>query len=148
MRVWDASHKNIHFKNPSPDFQFRFGDFFANCIIWFFKSKMENLRKIGIVLEVRSPSTKPHLLSLSLHPELPGNPVPKEVAEGAIVKLVSAGYLTALLRGPCCYRVSICPVRELQAQPLPFLGANLLTMANIMLVTLLHLCLPDREVNF
>lgn len=104
---------------------------------------MENLRKIGILLEVSSLTTKPHVVSLSLHSELPGSPVSKEVEEGAIAKLVSAGYLNALLRGPCCYRVSVCLAREPQAQPLPFLGANLLTMANIILVTFLPLYLPD-----
>lgn len=79
--------------------EFQFGDFFANCIIWFFLNKIKNLQKIGILFEVSSLTTKPHVLSLSLHPELP---VSKEVEEGAIAKLVSAGYLNVLLRGQCC----------------------------------------------
>lgn len=45
----------------------------------FFLSKTENLKKKGVLLEVRSLTTELHVLSLSLHPELPGSPVSKEV---------------------------------------------------------------------
>lgn len=100
---------------------------------------MENLQKVGILLEVNSLITKPHVLSLFLHPELTGSTVSKEVEEGAITKLVSDEYLNALLRGPC----SNLSGQRNQGQPLPFLGANLLTLGNIILITFLRLCLPD-----